>query len=83
MNYHYPTLRDLGLKIPSSLYEDRFNSGFLHALKGGRLDEMEYFRLSFRMGYRAAKIYLREVRRERGIIDFPLRVKFKIKLTNR
>ena len=83
MNYQYPTPRDLGLKIPPSLYEDRFNCGFLHALKGGQLDEVEYFRLSFRMGYRAAKLYLRDMRRERGIIDFPLRVKFKIKLTNR
>lgn len=58
----YPTPRDIGLKIPPSLRETRFNAGFEHALKGGHLTQVEYFRRSFRLGFRAAKLYLREVR---------------------
>ncbi len=73
----YPTPRDIGLKIPPHLRETRFNAGFEHALKGGHLTEVEYFRRSFRLGFRAAKLYLREVRRHRGILDFPMRARFR------
>jgi len=76
---HYPTPRDLGLRIPATLRAERFNRGFEHALKGGQLNELEYFRLSFRLGYRAAKLYLREVRRQRGILEFPLRARCRLK----
>lgn len=79
MACHYPTPRDLGLKIPATLRRERFCRGFEHALKGGHLTEVEYFRLSFRLGFRAAKLYLREVRRQRGILEFPLRTRFRLK----
>ena len=75
MAYIYPTPRDIGMKIPPDLRERRFNAGFEHALKGGHLTEVEYFRRSFRLGFRAAKLYLREVRRHRGVMDFPMRVR--------
>jgi hypothetical protein len=65
----------LGIKLPAYLRQDRFDAGFLHALKGGHLTRAEYFRLSFRMGFRAAKLYLREVRRRQGILEFPFRGK--------
>lgn len=71
----YPTPRDIGLKIPPDIRKNRFNAGFEHALKGGHLTEVEYFRRSFRLGFRAAKLYLRQVRRQRGILDFPLRAR--------
>ncbi len=76
---HYPTPRDLGLKIPATLRQERFRRGFEHALKGGHLTEIEYFRLSFRLGFRAAKLYLREVRRQRGILEFPFRARGRLK----
>jgi hypothetical protein len=79
MVHHYPTPDDIGLKIPPSLRPDRFNRGFEHALKGGHLTEVEYFRLSFRLGFRAAKLYLREVRRRRGVLEFPFRARFRLK----
>ena len=75
----YPNLREPGLKVPSTLRPERFSRGFDHALRGGHLDNIEYFRLSFRMGYRTAKLYLREVRRQRGILDFPMRARFRQK----
>ncbi|MBI5782377.1 MAG: hypothetical protein HZA69_01390 [Gammaproteobacteria bacterium] len=79
MPHIYPTPRDVGLRIPPYLRETRFNAGFEHALKGGHLTEVEYFRRSFRLGFRAAKLYLREVRRHRGILDFPMRARFRLR----
>jgi hypothetical protein len=79
MSYSYPTPCELGMKIPPHLRENCFNSGFEHALRGGQLTEVKHLRLSFRMGFRAAKLYLWHVRREHGIIDFPLRAKVRIR----
>lgn len=77
MPHTYPTPHDIGLRVPPYLREARFNAGFEHALKGGHLTQVEYFRRSFRLGFRAAKLYLREVRRQRGILDFPMRARFR------
>lgn len=77
----YPTPQQAGIRIPSHLKKDRFCAGFHHGLKGGQLDEVEYMRLSFREGFRAAKLYLRQVRRSRGIIDFPVRWRMRMKAT--
>ncbi len=73
MAYAYPKPQDVGIPIPGTLRPERFCAGFAHGLRGGQLDHVEYFRLSFRMGFRSAKLYLREVRRRRGIIDLPMR----------
>jgi hypothetical protein len=75
----YPKPRDIGLKLPPELIEHRFNAGFEHALKGGHLTQVEYFRRSFRLGFRSAKLYLREVRRQRGILEFPLRGRIRLR----
>lgn len=75
----YPTPQDIGLRIPCHLRSDRFRAGFEHALKGGQLDRVEYFRLSFRMGFRAAKLYLREARRRQGILTFPMRARMRLR----
>jgi hypothetical protein len=40
---------------------------------------VEYFRLSFRMGYRKGKLYLKQVRKRRGIIEFPMQARFKVR----
>ena len=73
MRPHYPSPQELGIRIPGHLRQERFNRGFQHALKGGQLNQVEYLRLSFREGYRAAKLYLREVRRQQGILSFPMK----------
>ena len=78
MKIRYPTPQDLGLRIPATLRRDRFCRGFDHALRGGQLDQVEYFRLSFRMGFRAAKLFLREERRRRGILEYPLRRRVRL-----
>jgi len=79
MPAHYPKPRDIGLNIPPELIEPRFNAGFQHALKGGHLTEVEYFRRSFRLGFRSAKLYLRQIRRLRGIVEFPLQGRIKLR----
>lgn len=73
MAYVYPKPQDVGIPIPPTLRPERFCAGFAHGLRGGQLDHVEYFRLSFRMGFRCAKLYLREVRRRSGVIEFPVR----------
>ena len=75
MDNIYPTPQQAGIRNPSHLIKDRFCAGFMHGLKGGHLHEVEYLRLSFREGFRAAKLYLREVRHSRGILDLPVRWK--------
>lgn len=78
MRCHYPTPEELGLHIPPPLRKERFRKGFGHALRGGQLDHVECFRLSYRLGFRMAKLYLREVRRRRGILEFPLRARIRL-----
>lgn len=80
MRYQYPSPRDVGIKTPRHLRQDRFGAGFGHALRGGQLDQIEYFRCSFRLGFRAAKLYLRELRRSQGVLQFPAR--YRIRLTS-
>lgn len=74
----YPEPHDLGIVIPSHLRTDRFCEGFRHALEGGQITEVKQLRLSFREGYRAAKLYLRDLRRETGVVNFPVqgRIRF-------
>ena len=79
MSAHFPSPAQAGIRIPHDLRADRFAAGFEHALKGGQLDRVEYFRRSFRLGFRAAKLYLREVRRGRGVIEFPARYRVRLR----
>jgi hypothetical protein len=78
MAYRYPAPRDVGIKIPRNLIEARFKQGFRHALEGGQLSAVEHLRLSFREGFRAGKYYARDLRRARGLLDFPLRARVRI-----
>jgi hypothetical protein len=79
MRHHYPTPGDAGIQIPRDLVVDRFDAGFHHGLKGGHLDNIEYFRRSFRLGFRASKLYLRAVRRGRGVLSFPGRYRMRMR----
>ncbi len=80
MHYCYPEPHEVGIKIPPFLRQGRFNAGFVHALKGGQLHRVEYFRLSFREGFRAAKFFLRYRCKRRGILTFPVRGKFRMRV---
>lgn len=83
MQYHYPTPQEAGIEIPAAARKHLFKAGFRHGLQGGGLERTEYLRFSFRLGLRTAKLYLREVRRSRGIIDFPQKWKFRVRADDR
>lgn len=78
MHALYPGPHDVGIRIPSHLREDRFCRGFHHALQGGQITRVEQLKLSFREGYRCGKLYLRDLRRHQGIIQFPMRVRVRM-----
>jgi hypothetical protein len=80
MDNCYPKPADVGIRIPPTLKADRFCAGFEHGLKGGQLDRIEYLKLSFREGFRASKLYLRELRRTRGILQFPARWQIRMRV---
>ena len=79
MSYSYPEPQEIGIKIPSHLIAERFSNGFRHALQGGQLQQVEQLRLSFREGYRAGKLYLRELRRAQGVVSFPRQGRMKFR----
>ncbi len=79
MKFHYPSVSEVGVAVPRRLRADRFQAGFDHGLRGGKLDHVEYLRLSFREGFRAAKLYLKALRKERGIVSFPLQGRIKMR----
>lgn len=83
MQYHYPTPGEAGVDIPTEVRQQLFKAGFRHGLEGGKVERIEHMRYSFRMGLRAAKLYLRRVRRSQGIIEFPGRLKFRVKVTDK
>ena len=78
-NVYIPTPADIGLRIPAHLKEDRFCSGFHHALIGGQINQVEQLRLSFREGFRAGKLHLKALRRRRGIVEFPVTGKIRMR----
>lgn len=80
MTPQYPNPKDVGIQVPAHLKEDRFRSGFLHALKGGHLNKAEFLRLSFREGFRTGKLYLREVRRRMGVVEFPMKAQVRMRV---
>lgn len=79
MQTHYPSPDEVGIKIPAYLRADRFCHGFTHALKGGQITQVEHLKLSFREGYRCGKLYLRELRRRQGVLQFPMRARIRMR----
>ena len=73
------SVAELAVKVPPILIKDHYQAGFAHAMRGGQLDKIEYFKLSFREGFRAAKLQMRDMRRRQGVIDFPLQGKMKVR----
>ena len=73
------TVAETAITVPPSLWKDRYQAGFAHAMRGGQLDKIEYFKLSFREGFRAARLQMRAMRRKQGVIDFPLQGRMRIK----
>jgi hypothetical protein len=78
MATRYPTPEELGVRIPAHLIPERFRQGFEHGLRGGQLHRAEYLRRSFRAGFREAKLVIRELHRQRGVIPFPTKARMRV-----
>jgi len=76
----YPQAQALEICSPKHLIAARYQAGYEHAIKGLQLCRREHLRLSFREGYRAGKLYLRELRRQHGVLNFPMqgRICFRV-----
>ena len=79
MQYHYPTPSELGIEIPSLCIRELFCQGFNQALKGYKVTQAKQLKASYRAGFRMGKLYLKQLRREQGIIQFPYLGKICIK----
>ena len=82
MRHTYPQPEDVGIKIPLYLIKDRFRQGFSHALHGRQITRSEHLKLSFREGYRAGKLFLKELRKENNILEFPFKAKVAMRVRN-
>jgi len=79
MEHKFPTPQEVGIKITKCVKADLFQEGWEHGLKGGQLTDIKHhFKMSFREGFRASKLYLKDLRRKQGIIEFPITGKFKV-----
>lgn len=74
----YPTPAQADIRIPPYVKEREFLLGFEWALQGGQITRLEQLRMSYRMGFRAWKLLLNEIRREQGVIPFPMRARMKM-----
>lgn len=74
----YPSPQDVGIRIPRNLKEPEFCRGFEWALRGLQITRAEHLRQSFRLGFRAGKLYLNELRRARGVIPFPMKAHVRL-----
>ena len=65
------------IEIPAGLIEERYKAGFNHSISGGHLTEPDHFKKSFRLGFRAGRLHLRELRKRQGILEFPMKGRIK------
>ena len=67
----------LNVETPAGLIAERYQAGFQHSISGGQISKTEHFKKSFRLGFRAGRLYLKEARKSQGIIEFPMKARFK------
>ena len=82
MRHAYPRPEDVGIKIPLYLKKEKFREGFSHALHGQQLTRCEHLKLSFREGYRAGKLFLREVRKRENVVEFPFKGRVRMSVAD-
>lgn len=63
-----PEPAEVGVVVPTNVDKQLFEAGFRQGMSSNVLVE---FRASFRAGFRAAKLHLRELRRAQGVVDLP------------
>jgi hypothetical protein len=71
-----PAPTEVGVLVPTKVDKKLFEEGFSHGMAS---NELTVFKASFRAGFREAKRYLRELRRQQGVVEFPLRARLSIR----
>lgn len=76
-----PTPKEIGVTIPKSHNKEMFEEGFQHGLVSNKLLEHKHLKASFREGFRAAKLYLREMYKSKNVtvMSMKARIKFTVK----
>ena len=64
-NMNLPNPEEVGIRIPSNVNHEKYMAGFQHGLSSNTLN-LEQMKTSFRLGFRAAKVYLRELAKKSG-----------------
>lgn len=80
MDYVYPTIDSLGIRVPPGLNEEMFRAGFDHSIRGGQITKREHLKKSFRYGFREGRLYLNEYRKQHGIYAFPMKGRIKTRV---
>lgn len=63
------------VQVPARVDRALFEQGYSRGMQSNTLT---IFKASYRAGFRAAKLKLRELRRQQGIVDFPMRAKMSV-----
>lgn len=76
-----PTPKEVGITTPNVINKERYEEGFQHGLISNKLLKPEHLRASFREGFRAAKLYLKQLYKDRNVTVMPTkaRMKFTVK----
>ena len=70
---------DFGITIPTDLIESRFREGFADGMTSNTLSK---FKKSYREGFRAAKLLCKELRKQQGVLTFPMKARVKFTVPN-
>lgn len=69
---------EIDIKTPAGINKKLFEDGYLHSINGGQLTERDHLKRSFMEGFRAGRLYLKELRKSQNIIEFSSKHHFKI-----
>lgn len=72
------TPTEITINRPKKFNPELYKAGYEHGINGRQLCKIEHFKASFRYGFRAAKLELKEIRRQQGILTFPVQGRVKV-----
>jgi len=71
-----PRPKIVDVVIPKGVDSEMYQAGFEHSVTGGQITKREHLKASFRLGFRNGRLYLKELRKKKGILEFPIKWKF-------
>jgi len=71
---------EVRIQIPKSVNRQLYEAGFEHGMKSNNLS---IFKASYSAGFRAAKLYLKELREQQGVVHFPFKGKINFKVDDK